>query len=406
MSRIKAYITPFDDNGNLSTEVEITRDVLTNSISSFSKQLDLSAFDIGIFRTSNGTLSVRNDHGRYNDVGDPRSIFGGFRRGNAIVRFTYDRANFNAHGDVGLLPHEIHPSEEVDVFKGLLIDDSSTQDVRKHNSKFQILGREVLFDREDVPFALLANGQTVKVILEKILDQPSITKFMTFTAANIVPANNVVVDDVSSFQNKTVKAALNRLLLISNSVFFLDVDDMKVSSRDAGAGVDFTFHGQASFTGRENIVNLNNVKNGLNRVINYFTWKDTLLLEQEPGTVGVHGIREKEIFDESITTEATKTLILEELRDEFGPLKDELDIETPLTYAALDLDLLSRVNIDYPPPVVTANDLAQYGSGQYEIDRYPNELSTFRRLTTAQYKIIKWSVNLKKETMSYTLRRI
>lgn len=404
MSRIRANITPFDDNGKLSTEIEITRDVLTDSISSVSKQLDLSTFDIGIFRSSNGTLSVRNDHGRYNDVGDSASIFK-FKRSNSLFRLTFDRSNFNAHGNCGLLPHEIHPSLEVDVFKGLIIDDSSTQDVRKHNSKFQLLGREILLDREDVPFALLANGQTVKVIIEKLLNQTSITDFMNFNAANIVPANNVVVDLVASYENQTVKQALNRLLLISNSVFFLDGDNMKVSSRDPTVGIDFTFNGQAA-SGRENITNLNNVRNGLNRVINYFTWKDTTLLEQEPGTVALHGIRKKEIFDESITTEATKTAILEALRDEFGPLKDELDIETPLTYATLELDLLSRVNIDYPRPVITANDLAQYGSAQYDIAQYPKDLSTFRRFKTQEYKIIKQTINLKKEIAKYTLRRI
>jgi len=405
MSRIRAYIKPFDDNGNYQADwINISDDVLANSMSAVSKSLDLSTFDIGIFRSANGTLQVRNDHGRYNDIEDPESIFK-FKRSDSQFRLTYDRANYDYHPDCGLLPHQIWPTNEVDVFKGLIVGDSSTQSIRKHSSKFQVLGREVVFDREDVPFASINDGDKVSDIIKVILNQTLITTLMTFDATKIVPANDVVVDSVSSFENKTVKSVLNRLLLISNSVFYVDVDTMVVSSRDEGSAVDFTFFGQATSAAPENIIDISNARNGLNRVKNYFTWKDTTLLERELGTIALHGIRSKEINEEAITTGATRTAILEALRDEFGALKDELDITTPLTYDVSDLDLLSKVNLDYPRPLVAANNYPYYGSAKYNQGIYANELSQFRRLISQEYKIIKWAIDLRKETGTFTLRR-
>lgn len=240
---------------------------------------------------------------------------------------------------------------------------------------------------EHVSYSL--GGAFVSDFIKGSLNQAKLTSVMDYDEASIVPGFDVQVDDLSFYENKTVKELLQDLLFVSNSVLVIDGDTMVVRSRDPDADIVKTFYGEASTEGRENIVMIDNQKEGSNRLFNYFTWSDTDLVELDSDSIDTYGVRKKEISVDSILSLYTKENVLEELLAEFGDPKDELDLTAPLDYEGLEAGLLGRVNIDYP--LVTINGI---------------DKSKFVRTTSQHYKVIQVKVDTKKDLIKFTLRRV
>jgi hypothetical protein len=404
MSRVRVYLQTFDDDGVYTgTWSEITNDVREAGVSAITQSLDMTEFDIGVIRNSSIDLKLRNDHGRYSDVGNIDSVFR-YTRANSLVKVTWNRA------DRDVPPRLLRPgidfiSQEEECYIGLLNDDSAKMGLVDHEVSFRVLGRESVLDQVAVP-AGLVNGDTVSEILLHILNQSRVTNLLTVSALNLNPGLDSAWDDVSVFENQTVREALPDLLLASNSVLYIEGDAIVVSSRAPGETVAMEFYGQGTVNGRENILNVKDITSGRARILNYVRWQDTSLLETDASSVTRNGIRTRDPIDiEGITTQATREAILESIRDEFANPKREFTLVTPLTYESLELALLDRVSIDYPHVSIDPND-PMYGFAEYEVALYPQPLTNFEILPEDGFKIIAKKTDLLKEEVELHLREI
>lgn len=405
MSRTRVYIKPFDVLGNYVDDfIEVTDDVLESSVASIRKEIDSTEYNAGVFKFSNITLTLSNEHGKYSDVEGTRSIFE-TKRTDSIVKITW---NPNVD-DVPIAGEMIlADSTDVVVFEGLISDEATTLNVGDQLIKFQCMGYESLFNRMEVPYGSLSAGDTFDEILLACLDQAPFNSLVTVSGANINAGTNSVTDAVASLENKTVKEALDELLVVGNAVLYIKDNVVYVSDRTASATLQYTFYGQASNTGAENIVDITGYRKGYNRVINYWTWQDSSNLSQDATSVSTYGVRKKEIGSDLITNSAKKDTILTALKDEFYAAKQELMLETGLTYTRLGLSLLDKIQVDYPTVFVSADDspLPIYGISKYGSSRYPIGQWSMTLSTSTNFKIIGIKYNLRKGTITFKLREV
>lgn len=297
MGRLRVYLKTFDSTGAYDADfTEITDDVM--SIGKVSQKLDNSEYDVGILRNSSMNLKIRNDQGTYSEAGARKSIFV-FKRIDSIIKITWDgrlyppkAGFFKAYS--GVL------GGETEVFKGLLTEVSSVSNIQEQSIDFTIQGFESLFSRVSVPYGSISNGDNISDVIYACLNQSAITDLLTVSLSNITPDNDYVIDDKSDLENKTVEEALKSgLLLSSNSVLYIENDIVYVTDRDAySASVEYSFFGQASTSGIENIIDIKKYREGINRVFNFITWPETSLSSSDATSQETYGIRKKEVSTE------------------------------------------------------------------------------------------------------------
>jgi hypothetical protein len=405
MNKWRVYINPFDEAGAYTEFQEVTDDVLFGKIGSINTDLDNTEYDIGIYRTSNFKISLRNDNAKYSDVDNPDSIFR-YKRAESLIKITWE---INDEGPfVGIDESESgFLSEELIVFTGLINDESLTMDLETQTVSFTCLGKEYLFSRVTVPFGSISNGDLFSAILYAVLNQPQITTLLTVDPANISCGTDLAIDSIASLQNKTVQEGLNKLLLASNSVLYIKDDTIYVSPRSPSANVILNFYAQTSTLGNENILDVKNIKNGMNKVFNYFTWKDSTVVSEDVSSVIKNGVRKKEVNFEFITDDTKKLTILDNLRDEFANPKQDFDLYTPLNYTTIVGNLLDKVSIDYPITYVSAGDpIPICGIAVCGEAILPKALSAFQIASDDYYKVIGRSIDPKKSEIKFKVRKI
>ena len=406
MGRWRVYLKPFNDSGVYeSSWTDISDDVLFDSMGSVAVDLDNTEFDIGVYRNSSFSLSLINDHGKYSDISFPKSVFK-YSRGNTLVRITWDYANdypICGTGQIGTM----QMSNERTILEGLLSDESLEMEIDDQKAKFKVLGREFLFQQTVVPFDTVDNGDLFSVTLYKILNQTGITDYLTVSQANITCGSDQTIDSIASLQNKTVQEGLNKLLLMSNSVLYIKDDTVYVAPRTPTAAVQYTFYGQASESGAEDIIGIKKIRNGMAKTFNYFTWKDAATLSAEDSTsTAKYGVRKREISADFTTDTTKRQNILNALRDEFGMPKQEFDLYTPLDEDTVALELLDRVTIDYPAVFLSENApvCGAYTCGENPV--LPKALFSFVLDTTEYYKIIGRSIDIKSQVVKFKMRAV
>ncbi len=401
----RVYLQPFDDFGNYSGEyIEVTDDLKNNGLGAINQDLDNTEYDIGVYRVSNFTIALRNDHGRYSDVDEVATIFK-YKRAESLVKITWEIE------DGGPLLGEAESgsgfmSEETVIFIGLLNDENLVMNVEDQDIKFTCLGRESVFKSTVVPFGTVSNGQLFSVVLYNLLNQSRITDLLTVSQANIVCGLDQTIDSIASLQNKTVQEGLNKLLLASNSVLTIRDNAIYVSPREPSATVKFTFYGQGATAGPENIQKLYDIKKGLNRTFNYFTWQNTTLVAEDTSSTALYGARKKEVTFEFVTDNTKRQNILQNLLDEFTNPMQEFTIETPISYDSIVAGLLDKVIVDYPRVYLSTQNLPLCGIAVLGEDILPKALFSFQIPTTDFYKVIGKSINANEAMIRFKLRKI
>jgi hypothetical protein len=405
MSTVRVYIKPFDDDGVYKDWVDVTDDVVEGSIGKFSQQLDNTEYDIGIFRTANITFKLRNTDGTYSDVTNANSMFR-YKRRDSLVKFTWSAGQESLVCGFFTCPAVL--SYEEDAFKGLLNDDSVVEDIEAQTVQFGVLGLEYLMQKTKVPYGSLSIGQTAANLIYTCLNQAPITALITVTLGNITLDLNQTVDAVTWFENKTVLEAVSHMLLLSNSVMTIDNDIIYAKPRDESASLMFTFYGQASDDGIENILDIMNFRTGMNRVFNFVRWKDTSLVSEDTTSTAKFGLIVKELESTVYNDNTKRTNILAQIKNEFSTARMELQITTYITSETLALKLLDKVNINYPAIAIVADDvdLPIYGIAQYGIDKYPDTLSNFELNETQYFKIMARSVDIRNDMITFNLREV
>lgn len=388
MNKWRVYLKTFDDIGNYTDEwIEITDDVDMQSMGTIAFDLDNTEYDIGIYRHSNFKLTLRNEHGKYSDVDSPRSIFR-HKRSNTQVRVTWEIAEegpFCGIAETG----EAVLSEEIDVIVGLLTDENLSMDLDQQKLSFSVLGRTAIFMKAIVPFSSLSNGDLFSDIIYTCLNQSEITDLMTVSEANINVALDQTIDDISSLENKTVQEALSELLLATNSILYVSGDAIVVSPREPTAEIQYTFYGQASALGPENIQNIKGVKNGLAKTFNYISWQGASNAASDAASIAKYGIKKKQIGLDFVTNSSKRNNVLQEIRDEFGSPRQEFELSTPINFKTIAIELLDRISIDYPTIVIEEeSELPICGIAVCGEAILPKLLWSFTLNTGDHYKVI------------------
>lgn len=401
----KVYIKPFDHLGNYEADfIDVTKYVKT--IGRLQVDTDSSDYQIGVYKNSNFNIVLNNREGLFSDVTSRRSIFD-YTRADSLVKVTYQ---MDADGPwCGMaICGDSYLSEETEIFLGILSDDSLLENARTEEVTFNVLGLESLFQRAIVPFSSISNGDDVDEAIYAMLNQAPITDILTISLANIVPGIDQTIDVKDDLENMTVKEGLDKLLLVSNSVLKITSQTVYVTSRDPGGSIAMTFYGQASQNGAENIIDIKNVSNGMNRLFNYFTWKDSTAGYSDGTSVAKYGARSKEI-DFGIYTNTTKqTNFMTDLATEFKDPKQELDLVAPLDFDTLALNLLDRVSIDYPT-IFEADEgesLPICGVAICGEAILPRGLWAFYLNSARSYKILRKDMNLTNMQVTLKLREI
>lgn len=406
--RWRVYFKPFLDNGTYaSAYTEVTTDVV--ALGNPQQTIDNNDYNVGVIRNSGFQITLRNDHGHYSDVDTLQSIFRYTRR-NVKVKITWDVRDYDLI--CGFFTCDTEPlGGEYVVFEGLINDVTTVSNIVAQQAIFSILGYESLLDSIDMPYASISAGQTFSQLIQAGIDQTPFNTFVTVAGSNITPGTDLASDNVSAYENKTVGSILKNLLLAANSVLFIKNNTVYVTDRTASATSDFTFHGQATNSGNENIINIPKYRDGMARVFNWWTWTDNTYRSRDTTSVDKYGIRAKEIHLEIINDASTSKIqtILDANKTEFAFPKIELDLETPIWYDVLALNILDRVNIDYPTIYIPydAGDLPRYGFVTYDgTARYPYEQWALTIDVSTSFKIMSKKIDTKKQTITFGLREI
>ena len=398
----RVYLNPFDDQGVYSGWVDVTKDVVFDSLGQITENLDNTDFDVGIFRNAAVTFVVRNDGGKYSDVDNPHSIFR-FRRTGTQFKLTWE-VDPDCNVEVADADSS-WVSEEIDIFKGILNDDGAAQDLETSQISFSVLGRETLLDNDSVPFTLLANGNLFSAALYTVLNRPIMTALVTVSAINITCGTDQTIDDISSFEGMTLLEATQALLAASNSVMRIVNDILYISPRTASAALQNTFYGQASSAGAESVQTIRNIRSGIAKTFNYCTWTSTTIVVEDATSVAKYGVRKKDIAYDFITDTTKREAILQSLVTEFLNPKQEFELVAPVSYANILLRLLDKVAVDYPTiHLPWDHDLPICGNAICGSWWTPPALWNFQVSSTDYYKIIGRTLDTKNGLVRFTLR--
>lgn len=405
MSRFRVYIKPFNDDGTYQDDfIEVTKDVA--AFNNLRETIDADEYNTGIFKYGRFKLTLNDITGRYSDVGGPTSIFR-FRRSGSQVRVTWALGNDLTQVGFATCGESFTNSEET-VFEGLLNDETMVTAIGAQKANFSVLTLDSVLDSVETDFSSISNGESVDAILFTILNQAQITDLITVSASNINSALNSSVDDVSGFENQTVRETVQELLGLSNSVLYIKNRTIYVTDRTPTATVQKTFYGQASEIGIENITNIAGIRTGLNKVFNLISWEDTTLSARDTSSISDFGIRKKAVSFDSITNNTTRQNILNNIRTEFGPIKQELTLTTPADYTTINLSILDRVAIDYPTTFKTNDEtdlpyLGQVILGDFSL---PYGEWSFTIDTSTNYKILEKQILIKTQQMVFKIKEI
>lgn len=405
MSRYQVYIKPFDDNGNYQSEyIEVTDDV--SSLGNIKKTIDADEYNTGIFKFSNLSLVLNDFTGKYSNVGNTTSIFR-FKRTGSLVKITWSFGNDITQAG-NAIAGESFTNYEQTLFIGILSDEATTTSIGDQKANFSVTSYDSILNETETNFSSLSNGQSVSTIIYTILNQTNITNLLTVDAGNINPQLDHNVDDVSGYENQVVFETLKDLLSQSNSVFYIDGTTVYVSDRTPTTSVQKNFYGQASDLGIENITNITGIRSGLNKVFNFISWDDTTLSARNTSSITNFGVRKKSVKFDSITNSTTQQNILNNIRDEFGTIKQELILTTPIDYTTITLDILDKVDIDYPTPFRPAEGESLPILGQAILgDAYlPIGEWSFTIGQSTKYKILEITFQIRQQQISYKLKEV
>jgi len=404
LNSIKVYILPFDIDGSYSSEwIEVTKYV--SKISRLSQDTDSSDYQLGVYKNSSITISLSNRTGKFNDVDSTESIFA-YKRRDSKVKIIYKlteeitECGCAKAGDSFI-------SEDYEVYKGLLSDETFRQDAYTEEISITVLGFETIFDRVEVPYASISNGDAASAVLYTILNQTAITDLLTVSAGNISVGSDQTIDDKSDMENATVRDVLDELLLASNSVLYILNDTIYIKTRAASAALQYTFYGQGSPDGIENIISIKDLNNGMHRLFNYFTWKDTTFIESDTDSKTKYGVRKNEISIPYFTNSTKCEAMLSTLLAEFKDPKTEMIITTPLNYTTLAINLLDKVNVDYPVLYIEGEfglpicGIAICGSGVL-----PDALWSLSISSADEFKVMKKDIDMTKMEITFKLRGV
>lgn len=389
--RYRAYITPLISEDTYGDEVEVTDLVKDNNLSQIRRGLDSTDYDIGSFFYDDVQITLLNVNGYLNDESDIRSIFP-FTRDRAKVRVEY-----------------IDADDTTIVFKGLLNEEATRLDVTKDEIQFRILSLDSILRKTQVAGGTISAEATVSEAIFQMLNQPAISAILGVDALNINPEFDFTIDDQSELENKNARDSINKLLILSNSVMYVDENDaVIVTNREENEGENvLVLYGAYDLKRRQNIIAIKNYNLGKHRTFTAVKINDTEF--STSSYVQDYGYRQKKIDAPFLSDATTIQEISERLVEEFKVPKVELEV-TVATRTVRDVRLLDPVSIDHPLRIVPIEDCFLPIVGQAvigdDMTPLPNRFGSMSIPPEMGFKIIEIKEDPKTFTTTLKLRQI
>lgn len=325
-------------------EIDVSDRVEIDGISNISKSIDASDYDVGVFVFSDLTLKGFNYNGYFNEEDDSRSIFKS-TRDLCKVRVVFYKNEPQYDPVTGTILSEVET--DTITFRGLINEEATRLDVVTESITFKVLSRDSVLRTTKVQGGTINNGMLTSVAMHNILNQPKITSVLTLNSVNINPDYDFAIDVANDFNDKSVKDALDELLLATNSVLLVDdAGTIIIQSRLDNFLIDtLNLYGKGDEQGRENIIDITAYNSGRQRMFTAFKINDTEV--QNAAFVTSFGYRKKDVQLGWITDSQIETNIATNLVDEFKTPKIELNVKVS-TDVAKDASLLDPVSISYP----------------------------------------------------------
>ncbi len=415
MASVRLYVSPLSDagviskdaNGDIDGWIEITEDVHMQSLGKIIQRVDKNKFSIGIIPVSSTTFKVFNASGKYSPVGEENSIFR-FTRAGTPFKMTFNRADHIPEYNIARYEQSFYFNEVI-MFQGFIDDKNSKLNLKDHSINFKALGREGFIKKALTPGTLTATVDTVSVASEIILNQSIITDQLTVAIGNLNPTSNPILDVVSHFDGLVADKTLNELLLVSNSILFIDSsDNVIMRTRTPDGPTDFSFFGPSSEAGNQNLFNIRNINPGLAQIINRARVEGTAVAKEDADSIGVNGYKIKEVSVDSITNAAKQQTVVDNLIAFFANPKQTFSMQTELNYLTLAIPLIGRLAIDSPPLVIEDENTAFYEVSDYDESNYAAALTSFEVLPTVPYSVEGIIIDPKPKNLSieFEVRRI
>lgn len=398
--RPKSYqvlITPLVSKNVYGTTIDVTKDVdindfvKENGISTIKREVDNGDFDIGVFVFDSINLTCLNLDGKFSGINDSRSMFK-YSRDKAKITINF----FNGESNT--------PDSS---FRGIFDDRATKLNFGKNEIKFILLSNDSIINRTKVTAGVVVNGSLVSTAIKTLLQLPEIIAVLNYSDANINVLNDYVIDDGSKFDNKTVKKALDLLLSVSNSVLVIekDTDNIIVRGRDFNSGLTKRLFGHGDNFGRENIIDIKQYNDGLQRAFN--TVVVGSISKSNLGFIDQYGDNTKSYTFDFITNPTTQTQIALDILNYWKAPKIELEAEVK-TSEVRGLTFFDLVSIDFPYRKKPANNqkLPIYGTAVYGTAVYPKIFGNLKIRPSVAFKVIGIKENTKKFLTKIKLRQV
>ena len=413
----KVYVAPLVAANTFGAYQEITEYVEAKSLSNLTIKTEQTDFTVGVAQNSSVTVKLKNDSGLFSDEQSSETIFT-YKRSGSKIKITYfEGIEISAYGSA-IYGDSVY-GNEVSIFEGIISTESVRQDVQTDMVSFSALGLESIFEQVEFDSSDVNTTQSVRFLLENILDKTEIAALMTVDIYNITVGIDFMLDNVDDFEDiDTVDEALSILLGVSNSILYIQDGTLYISDKEPSLEVQHSFYGQASNIGIENIQNIANFTDGLPRTFNLWRWDPDKVEDEVIATTPVKnqssvdkfGVRKELVGISGITTIATQAVILNSYLDEYGERKQEMELTTPANYEVIRLSLLGKVDIDYPTPLFSADggDVPIWATpsmtwGEF---RWPYAQFEFYIPQTTKWKIIGIQYSISKDLITFNIREI
>lgn len=377
--------------------IEVTRDfnmsdyIEDNGVGVIKKEIDTGNFDFGTFVFDNVKLKGINRNGKLSFINkNARSIF----------RYSRDLAKvqINYYDGVSNTPYVR--------FKGLINEDGSTQDFKDKKVTFEVLSLASIMRKTIVTGGQISNNILFSTAIKRLINIPEITDLLTYNASNIDVQYDDYIDDGSYFDGLTTKEALDQLLLVSNSILIVD-DDLNLIVKGRTENLTtHNFYGAGDYYGRENIIDIKDYNDGLQRAFNSVKIGDIQYTDEIWQTD--YGIRQKDFDAEFITDNSVLRNVAKRLVTLFKVPKPELEMVVK-TKDAKEISILDRVRVTYPlrykPPY--GKKMRVYNRSEYNDSEtpYPEVYGDLRIDESEKWIVIGIYENTKDFTTTLKLRQ-
>jgi hypothetical protein len=341
-TQYKVYMTPRNGLTTYGSEIDVSDRVSFDGVSNIRRAIDADDYDIGVYSYDDLEIKALNFDGYFNDEQDVRSIFK-FGRDLTKVRVVFSQTEIDENSET---------ETTTITFRGLINEEASRLNTETNQIFFKVLSLDSVLRNTQVSGGTISEGMSASQAFEAILDVPKITAVLGVDAANINPGTDFTVSVGSDFDNNTVREALNKLLLASNSVMLID-SSQDIIIRDRAEDDDTSIknlYGPFDIYGRQNVSKLLDYNTGRHRmftsiVINGIEKTDSAYAQ-------AFGYRQKStdlgFLDDNVDGgDIAIAEVAQGLLDEFKTPKLECKIEVKTKYVK-DVDLLHRVALNWP----------------------------------------------------------